>query len=95
MIRLLTDEIRTRYVYLRINAESYVLLRFVHPQNFFDIFQNLGVDGTGLADKILTVTDYAGEIRIVTNSYGMHGSMRMGFTYHRCGQLPIVAFEYG
>ena len=76
------DEIRIRYVYLRMNALSYVLLRFVHPQNFFDIFQSLGADGTGLADKIRTVTDSADEIRIVTNSYGMHGSMRMGFTYH-------------
>ena len=57
-------------------------LRFVHPQNFFDIFQNLGADGTGLADKIRTVTDSADHIRIVTNSYGMHGSLRMGFTYH-------------
>ena len=82
MIRLVTDEIRIRYVYLRLNAKSYVLLRFVHPQNFFDIFQNLGADGTGLADKIRTVTDSADDIRIVTNSYGMHGSLRMGFTYH-------------
>ena len=58
-------------------------MRFVHPQNFFDIFQNLGEDGTGLVDKIRTVTDSADDIRIVTNSYGMHGSMRMGLTYHR------------
>ena len=71
-----------RYVYLRMNAKSYVLLCFVHPQNFFDIFQNLGLDRTGLADKIRTVMDSADEIRIVTNSYEMHGSMRMGFTYH-------------
>ena len=82
MIRLVTDEIRIRYVYLRVNAKSYVLLRFVHPQNFFDIFQNLGADGTGLADKIQTVTDSADDIRIVTNSYGMQGSLRMSFTYH-------------
>ena len=67
MIRLVTDEIRIRYVYLRLNAKSYVLLRFVHPQNFFDIFQNLGADGTGLADKIRTATDSADDIRIVTN----------------------------
>ena len=50
-------------------------MRFVHPQNFFDIFQNLGADGTGLADKLRTVTDSADDIRIVTNSYGMHGSL--------------------
>ena len=37
----------------------------------------------GFADKIRTVTDSADEIRIVTNSYGIQGSMRMGFTYHR------------
>ena len=36
----------------------------------------------GLADKIRTVTRSADEKRIVTNSYGMHGSMRMDFTYH-------------
>ena len=71
-----------RYVYLRTNAKSYVLLGFVHLQNFFDIFQNLGADGTDLADKLRTVTDSADEIRIVTNSYGMHGLMRIGFTYH-------------
>ena len=51
-------------------------MRFVHPQNFFDIFQNFGADGTTLADKIRTVTDSADDIRIVTNSYGMHGSFR-------------------
>ena len=51
-------------------------MRFVHPQNFFDIFQNFGADGTTLADKIRTVTDSADDIRIVTNSYGMHGSLR-------------------
>ena len=50
-------------------------MRFVHPQNFFDIFQNLGADGTGLADKIRTVTGSADDICIVTNSYGMHGSL--------------------
>ena len=32
---------------------------FVHPHNFFDIFQNLDADGEGLADKIRTVTDSA------------------------------------
>ena len=51
-------------------------------RNFFDIFKNLGADGTGLADKIRTVMDSADEIRIVTNSYGMHASMQIGFTYH-------------
>ena len=43
-------------------------MRFVHPQNFFDIFQNFGADGTTLADKIRTVTDSADDIRIVTNT---------------------------
>ena len=30
------------YVFL---LERYALLRCFHPQNFFDIFQNLGADG--------------------------------------------------
>ena len=68
MISLVTDELRIRYEYLRMNTKSYVLLRLVHPDNFFDIFQNLAADGRGLADKIQTVTDSADEICIVTNS---------------------------
>ena len=51
-------------------------------RTFLIFFKNLGADGTGLADKIRTVTDSADDIRIVTNSYGVHGSLRMGFTYH-------------
>ena len=35
------------YVLMRIKGN--VSLRCFHPQNFFDIFQNLGADGKGLA----------------------------------------------
>ena len=35
-------------------------------QTFFDIFQNLGADGKGLADKVQTVKDSADVICIVT-----------------------------
>ena len=60
---------------------TYYCVLFIR-RTFFDIFQNFGADGTTLADKIRTVTDSADDIRIVTNSYGMHGSLRTGFTYH-------------